>query len=341
MRVTIKDVAREARVSHGTVSRAFSGKGRVAPATRDRIQRIADELGYRPDPVMGRLAEYRRRDGKRSMTDSVVALVTGGPTKVAWRASFNHLTWAEGIRTEADRLGYRLEVVWMPETTEAERQLSQQLFHRGIEGLLLLPREKEEAIHGLPWERFAAVSLATNFTSPQGLHVSHDRFENVRIAWEQLAALGYRRIGFCIEASGNARSRGLMLAAHLLEERLRAEDIIPLASLFDTELTREIFLKWVSATQPDAILTPHLNLLSWLRESGRRVPQDIGYAHLNSPHQDPGISGIDNQGLKVGASAMRALHRLLVTGQKGMPDPPQSILHPGIWKPGKTVRSKP
>lgn len=44
--VTIVDIAHRAKVAPSTVSRALSGKGRISPATRDRILRIAQELGY-------------------------------------------------------------------------------------------------------------------------------------------------------------------------------------------------------------------------------------------------------------------------------------------------------
>jgi len=45
-RPTIRDVAREAGVAIVTVSDALNGKGRVDPATRERIAEIAQRLGY-------------------------------------------------------------------------------------------------------------------------------------------------------------------------------------------------------------------------------------------------------------------------------------------------------
>jgi LacI family transcriptional regulator len=46
--VTIKDVAREAKVSVATVSRALNGTAEVTPATRTRIERAAARLRYVP-----------------------------------------------------------------------------------------------------------------------------------------------------------------------------------------------------------------------------------------------------------------------------------------------------
>ncbi|MGZ4247074.1 MAG: LacI family DNA-binding transcriptional regulator [Solirubrobacteraceae bacterium] len=52
----IQEVAEKAGVSITTVSHALSGKGRIAPATRERIHRIAAELGYRPHASARNLA---------------------------------------------------------------------------------------------------------------------------------------------------------------------------------------------------------------------------------------------------------------------------------------------
>ncbi|MFC5745228.1 LacI family DNA-binding transcriptional regulator [Actinomadura rugatobispora] len=61
-RVTAVDVARLAQVSTATVSLVVNGKarGRVSPATRERVLAAVDELGYRVDPVARELATGRR-----------------------------------------------------------------------------------------------------------------------------------------------------------------------------------------------------------------------------------------------------------------------------------------
>ena len=56
---TINDVADLAGVSKKTVSRVINASPQVNPATRDGIQLIIDELGYRPDPQARGLA-FRR-----------------------------------------------------------------------------------------------------------------------------------------------------------------------------------------------------------------------------------------------------------------------------------------
>jgi LacI family transcriptional regulator len=59
MTVSIKDIAKAADVSHSTVSRALSDSPLISVETKERIQRLAQEMGYSPDAqarslVMGR-----------------------------------------------------------------------------------------------------------------------------------------------------------------------------------------------------------------------------------------------------------------------------------------------
>ena len=75
-RATIADVARAAGVATSTASVVFSGKAKVAPATRERVLAAAAELGYAgPDP---RAASLRRgRSG-------IVAVVLEGHLRAAF-----------------------------------------------------------------------------------------------------------------------------------------------------------------------------------------------------------------------------------------------------------------
>lgn len=50
MAVTIRDVAREAGVAIGTVSRVFNNSGPVKASTRKRVEEAAHRLGYYSQP---------------------------------------------------------------------------------------------------------------------------------------------------------------------------------------------------------------------------------------------------------------------------------------------------
>ena len=56
MQVTIKDIAKEANVSRGTVDRALNERGGVNPDVAARIKSIASEMGYKPNTIAKALA---------------------------------------------------------------------------------------------------------------------------------------------------------------------------------------------------------------------------------------------------------------------------------------------
>ncbi|MFC7469680.1 LacI family DNA-binding transcriptional regulator [Actinomadura keratinilytica] len=58
---TMADVAREAGVSHQTVSRVLSGHPHVRPATRAQVTAAVDRLGYRRNPAARALVTRRTR----------------------------------------------------------------------------------------------------------------------------------------------------------------------------------------------------------------------------------------------------------------------------------------
>lgn len=60
MAVTIKDIAKKANVSRGTVDRALNGRSGVSKEVAERIRQIAEELGYKPNTVAKALATHAK-----------------------------------------------------------------------------------------------------------------------------------------------------------------------------------------------------------------------------------------------------------------------------------------
>src|SRR5712692_6432460 len=57
--ITIRDVARRARVGVGTVSRVLNNGAYVSPATRDRVLAVIRQLGFRPNAQARRILRRR------------------------------------------------------------------------------------------------------------------------------------------------------------------------------------------------------------------------------------------------------------------------------------------
>jgi DNA-binding LacI/PurR family transcriptional regulator len=86
MRVSIKDVARAAGVSHSTVSRALAHSPLIPEATRRRVERAAHKLGYTPNAMArGLVTRHSRAIGVivTSIADPFVAEIVRGIEQLA------------------------------------------------------------------------------------------------------------------------------------------------------------------------------------------------------------------------------------------------------------------
>lgn len=86
--LTIDDIARDLGVSKTTVSRAISGKGRISPATRSRIQEYIQKCNYRPNAAAKSLAESRTYN---------MALVLPRPC-LSWICPSSARAWVPSVR---------------------------------------------------------------------------------------------------------------------------------------------------------------------------------------------------------------------------------------------------
>ena len=88
-RAGIQDVAAASRVSIGTVDRALHGRPEISEATRQRVMRAAQNLGYRPNLAA------RALSGKKKRIRIAVCI----PREIHY---FYDQLWA-GVHTEAER----------------------------------------------------------------------------------------------------------------------------------------------------------------------------------------------------------------------------------------------
>ena len=181
--MTINDVARLANVSKKTISRVINNSPLLRQETRDRVQKIIDEVGYQPDPQARGLA-FRR--------SFLIGLIYDNPN-----AQYV-IDMQQGILDVIRGSGYELLV--HPCSRQHPNFLSdirkfverQRLF-----GVVLPPRVSEDdrlvALFeelGCPYARIAAVSLDL----PSRMVVTHDRKGAAESA-RHLADLGHRIIG--------------------------------------------------------------------------------------------------------------------------------------------------
>jgi len=183
-RVTIIDVARSARVSYQTVSRVINSKPDVSDETRERVEAVIQELGYKPSVIARSLIQ------RRSYT---VGVVTAGLKFIGPSLTLN------GITQQADEKGYTLLLKELPSfDTNDIQDLVDSLLSRHVDGIIWAAPEIGENrkwIH----ERSIKLSIPIIFLSMQPIEgisvIDVDNYVGGQIATQHLIDCGYQKVG--------------------------------------------------------------------------------------------------------------------------------------------------
>ncbi|WP_454851112.1 LacI family DNA-binding transcriptional regulator [Promicromonospora soli] len=205
--VTVHDVARAAGVSISTVSRALASPERVAAETRDRVTRVATELGYRPNHAASGL--------RRGRTHAVGLLVPDLENPY-----FATVTKAVQARARAE--GYEVFVADSDEDADVEAELIDALATR-TDGLLVIsPRSGEAELRAALVGVTAVLAnrelpADTGSETPSVPSVCVDDADGAAQVLGHLYALGHRTVGIAAGPtsswSGGRRVAGLFAAA--------------------------------------------------------------------------------------------------------------------------------
>ncbi|MEW6263485.1 MAG: LacI family DNA-binding transcriptional regulator [Thermodesulfobacteriota bacterium] len=121
MAITIKDIARKAKVSTTAVSLAINGAKGVSEKTRQRILRLARELNYQPNLTARSLIS------KRSHTIGYIVTNITDPF---------YSEVALGMEEEANKLGYKVILTNTSGRLENEAAAIATLQARGVDGII-------------------------------------------------------------------------------------------------------------------------------------------------------------------------------------------------------------
>jgi LacI family transcriptional regulator len=185
-RPTLKDVAVRAGVSITTVSVVLNGKRqgvRVPEATRERVQKAADELGYRPNE-MARGLRQRSSQAIGFLSDEV----TTTPFAVAMLAA---------AQTEAARSGFLLITVNIgrsPNDADMERALDSLVQHQ-VSSLVVAHMFHQE-VQPLPGLPETTIFLNCRATSGSFRSIVPSETSAAYDATRELLAHGHRRIAY-------------------------------------------------------------------------------------------------------------------------------------------------
>ena len=336
--VTLAEIAKRAGVSVMTVSRALRKQSNISPETQKKIQDIADQLGYRPNPLVSALMTYRR-SAKPVPAHVSIGFITNFPTRDGWKVSKLYQEFFQGVSESADRHGFGVEIFWLREPGMTTERLTQILLTRSIHGLVIAPLSAAHGELDLDWQHFSAVTFGYSLTKPLLHRAVNHQFRSMRLAMRELRKLGYQRLGLALPSSLNERVDRQWVASFLVEQ-LHLDHNVPLFVPEDPQWSFENFRKWFNAHKPDAVISHEEVAYDWLKKLGAHVPDDVGFVHLNCADDSGQFAGIYQNGPTVGAVAVDFLIGMIHRNERGEPALPHSLLVEGTWVAGKTVRNR-
>ena len=335
--VSQRDIARHFGVSHVTVSLALRHSTRVSKVMGERIREHAEAIGYRRDPILSALAEYRHR---KSCT-----IVRGA---IAWLNAWSHpdemRTYPEierywrGANAAASEWGYRLEEFRLG-TELAPERLHQVLETRNVSAILLPPQFNPMAWTGFPWENYSVVGLGRCDRGPKCHQVLPGAATNVEMALRKIREKGYRRIGFMTGPSI------LRHAGYCMEDSLPvarkdspAGEELPLLDLTGVAGPRipATIANWIRANDIEAVLTNDHSLGRLVEKAGFAVPGEVALATL-SRGKGGQFAGIDPELEEIGRTGIQMLDSFMRDSSRG----PQRLLRQvaieGTWIDGDSL----
>lgn len=251
-------------MSKSLVSLALSGSPKVSAASRERIERAAAELGYRPN------AAARSLSVRRSRIIGVLVLDVHNPV-------FAEIL--DGVQDEVITQGFRTMLVTGGDNPELARLQIETLLEFQVEGLILIShRLTHDALRTIASEVPMVVVTRNDFEGPGVDTVGNDDVAGAALAVDHLVSLGHRAI-ICLSGGDNPVSHlrvtgySNAMVAHGLGGQIQ---VVP-GGL--TEGLGYNAAEAALAYEPTALVVANdiaaIGAIAAVENSGRRVPEDV------------------------------------------------------------------
>ncbi len=306
-RTSLKVLDTRLGVSIATVSRALRNSHEVGEDITRKVQELAKQLNYRPNPF----AQSLRKEAPKVIGVIVPNLVTHYYASVL-----------DGIEDFAMQHGYSVISTNSRENYMREVQAVNNFLDMHVEGIIAcLSQETTDYSHfeelhemGVPLVFFARCCLEEKFSQ-----VVANGDEAAQLATEHLIKTGSRRIAFIGGPNHldmvRRRKHGYLQA--LKENKIPIDRELVICDKIDFTVGREATIDLLRNKKPDAILAFN-DILTYaafdaIKTLGLRIPQDvaiIGFTDDNSVNfVTPKLSAIMDQSYEQGMKACELLMR--------------------------------
>ena len=307
-RVSIKDIAEMAGVSHSTVSRALQGTGRMSDETRARILALADELGYTPDALAQSLVRGRTK------TIGVVVTTIADPFVAGI---------IDGIEEVAGKAGYTVLLGASHMDPAREMAVVENLRQRRVDAVIVTA-SRVGSFYSEHLRRFGVpIVLVNNMVESEYLYaISCDQVEGARQATAHLLSLGHRRIAFVgspfRKHSSRQRRRGYEIALMDAGISLAPNLMVTPTEDQDVAVGREA-MKMLWPYRPTAIFAYNdltaIGIMMAARDMSIAIPRDlslVGFDNIEATEfVTPPLTTVHQPREEMGRAAMQMVLDLL------------------------------
>ncbi len=264
--VTMKDIAVKLGISTVTVSKALNDKDGVSIELRNKIKKLADEMGYRYNMLAKSM-----RDGCSYNMGVIVAEHFMG------EQSF-YLNFFKHISIQLEKHNYCGILQILSQQDEENLVLPKVYYERKVDGLIILGQVSKPYIEALQNIDIPIVFLDFYDENSQIDSIAVDNFNSAYELTNYLIKNGHENIGFVgnIYATSSIQDRFLGFYKSLLEHGYKLN--------YDYVISdRDEYGKYIDIKLPTDMPTAYVcncdevarNVINKLKEMGKAVPNDI------------------------------------------------------------------
>ncbi len=311
---SIKDIARLAKVSHPTVSRALQNSPLVNAKTAAKIRRIAEEAGYHPSAVARGLVTRKTR------TIGLVVTTVNDPFAAEV---------ALGIEQAANDHGYSVFLANSNAEPERERKMVETFAEQRVDGIVVTSSRVGASYLPLLAEMMVPMVLVNNQYPGEFVHsVMIDNVEGSRSATEHLIALGHCRIAYVGDRDGYhsdaERLTGYKQALAAAGIEFAAE--LAVAGDSRPQAASEAVNRLLELRRPPTAICCYddmtaLGAMRAIQARGLRIPEDISVTGFDdlffAPYLHPSLTTVRQPMRHMGRIAVENLLKLM-SGEESM-----------------------
>ncbi|UOQ48333.1 LacI family transcriptional regulator [Gracilibacillus caseinilyticus] len=330
MKLTIREIAKMAGVSPGTVSKVINQTGSISPNTIQKVKRVIEDTGYQPSFSAKALATKK---------SNMIGLIYAGEVHV----EFNHPFFNQVInafKNSVGQLGYDLLVFSNQSFNIGKEDYVARAKHYQLDGCLIIAGEHiEEAIYQLDQSDIPTVAVDLELSGERSSYVMADNEKISRQVVEYFYLNGIRKVAFIggqeDSVISNVRKEAFEQSMKDYGMDLRNE-WIKYGNYFEESGYQKMKEIIESGHIPDAVYAVSdmmaLGVIKAIKEAGFSIPNDIKVIGCDDieacRYSDPALATVKQDQVKIGRLAANILHDLISerTVQKAVYVDPELII---------------